>query len=137
MKIKLKARIIKLVLLCLEAFGSGLIFRAAEHSCSLFLLTSEVSMRDGGCLKEVVHGGNSNPEYLWRFFAAALHSFPLSCPVVTVFPFVCRCRAGSLARSVNCIVTGDGNRDVILKSTSPGASDCRQVICLIPVLTHI
>lgn len=71
--------------LCLEAFRSGLIFRAAEHSCSVFLLTAEISMRDGGCLKEVVY---SSPDHLWRFFTAGLHSFPLMRPVVTVFPFV-------------------------------------------------
>lgn len=55
-----------------------------ERSYSLFLLTSEISMRDGGCLKEVVYGGNSSPEHLWRSFATGLHSFPLRHLVVTV-----------------------------------------------------
>lgn len=108
-KIKLKAKFVKLVHLCLEAFRSSLIFRAVEHSRSLLLLTSEVSMRDGGHSKEVVYPGNLSPEHLWRFFSAGFHSFPLTCPVVTVFLFASQCQARSLAQSVNYIVTEDCN----------------------------
>lgn len=56
------------MLRCLEAFRAGLIFRAAEHPRAPFLLTSEISRRDGGCSKEVVFGGNSSPDHLWVFF---------------------------------------------------------------------
>lgn len=72
-KVNLKARIVRLVLRCLEAFRTGLIFRAAEHPRAPFLLTAEISMRHGGCLKEAVCGGNSGSEYLWvAFFCSTL-----------------------------------------------------------------
>lgn len=82
---KLKARIVKRVHLRLKAFRSGLIFRAAEHLSSLFLLTSEISMRDGGCWKKIGYGENRVQNIFGFVFASGLHS--LTCPVVLHSPW--------------------------------------------------